>query len=372
VAPNTEIIVGLLGRYGVCRKDDVVFVGGSAAYGLATPYSDVDVFIIRQNGAVAPDGVRLVPMPDDEVPIDLEIWSASEVDSLLDRVARMQVGAQADYRTFMQLSEDQRDFLHSLLCALPVLNESSLATLQAKVPAQLLAHLSMERALLGISNAQIDLLGWLAAGDWQSACTGCQKMLDFAGLALLASAGCTHPGGKWTLTLLRRFFDDQSIPPRLLGNATTLADRLYSLQCKPDCAAATPAYTEECTRFVNSAVIWAQLADKPHLKSVLQSAFWSQSPSGGHDTGPALSCKAQLRLADDGCYLINVKHEMYKVNTVAMTMLLMMDSRTSEQIICELAMAGGGAEPNKLRTALHDLVLFLENANLLAGPSSPN
>ncbi|WP_113703345.1 PqqD family protein [Nonomuraea lactucae] len=349
--------------------DDVAYVGGSVADGIATPWSDVDVFLIRHGAEAADDGMRLVPMPHDDIPMDLEVWSRGEVEDLLGKLRALRSDSRSDHRAFMRLSDDERDFLHSLAIAIPVHNEDRLRDLQADVDRDLLAKLSLARALVGITNSQTDLLGWLSSGDWQSVGVACQRLLDFSASALLAAIGCTHPGGKWLTALLRSEFRDRPVPPRLLAGAKSLTDRFYALQARPAHAGAVDGYARACVGFANLAVAYAQTAGVERLDSTVRAVLWSpespRSPSDGRSC-PALSCGAQLRYDSGQWYLLHVGREMYQVNATAAAMVLLLDGRSTEQDVLDVLRDLSSADRDQLARSLHDLLMFLENANLLA------
>lgn len=349
---------------------DVIFVGGSMASRLATPWSDVDVFLLRHEAAPSANGLHLVPLPHDEVPIDLEVWPMCEVTALLDKLDAVHAECDTDHRAFMRLTEDERDFLHCLASAVPIHNEELLLRLKARVDAALLGRLSLARALVGITNSQTDLLGWLASSDWQSVGTACQRLVDFAALAILGAAGCTHPGGKWLTALLRNHFQDDDVPSRLLGGASTLADRYYDLQVRPRRSEDAQPYAQSCVTFSNLAVVYAQLLDARCPQSAVDRVL-SLPPCRSvrplEQARPVLSCAAQIRFSLGEWHLIHVGREMYQINAAAAAMMLLMDGQCTEQEILDVMSAGfPTADIERMATSLRDVILFLENANLLA------
>lgn len=368
ISADIGLITTILRRHRIFGDDDMVFVGGSVADGLATPWSDVDVFVIRRDAKPAEAGLHLIPMPHDEMPMDLEVWSSGEVDALLDKLHKIQADAQTDHRAFMRLTEDERDFLHCLAGGIPVHNQAGLARLQAKVDRGLLARLSIARALVGITNSQTDLLGWLALGDWQSVGTACQRLIDFSALALLGASGSTHPGGKWIITLLRSRFEGRLLPSRLLGGAASLVDRYYALQRRPASSEAVDGYARECVDFSNRAVIYAQTVDSGIPGDTLQRIFWlpqSPPPADGQPR-PALSCAVQMRFDSGKWCVLHVGREMYEVNAAAIGMLLLVDGRATEQQILAVLQGLSSVEMDRLEPSLRDLLMFLDNANLRA------
>ncbi|MEU3563661.1 PqqD family peptide modification chaperone [Kitasatospora sp. NPDC006786] len=363
------LIESVLRRHYALDDDDIVYVGGSVADGIATPWSDVDVFLIRDEVGPAADGMRLVPMPHDDIPMDLEVWSRGEVDGLLGKLRGLRSESRRDHRAFMRLSDDDRDFLHSLAIAIPVHNEGKLLELKAELDRDLLAQLSLARALVGITNSQTDLLGWLESGDWQSVGVACQRLLEFAASALLAAIGCTHPGGKWLTSLLRDQFKDREVPPRLLADAESLSDRFYALQTRPGCAEAVNGYARACVGFANVAVMYAQTFGVKDLDHAVRTVLWSPDPPSPPSDGrsnPTLSCRAQLRY-DSGCwYLLHVGREMYRINATAAAMVLLLDGRSTEEEVVNAFQDVSSADRDQLAKSLNDLLMFLENADLLA------
>ena len=367
-ALDTELIISILRRHEIFAEDDVVFVGGSIADGLATPWSDVDVFVVRSAVQRTEETLHLVPMPHDEMTMDLEVWRSSEVESLLRKLRKIRVDSPTDHRAFMRLTEDERDFLHCLAGGISVYNEAGLLKLKAEVDCDLLARLSVARAVVGITNSQTDLLGWLASGDWQSVGTACQRLLDFAALALLGASGSTHPGGKWITALLRKYFDGRQVPPRLLGGTASLVDHYYSLQVKPDGPAAAGSYARRCVNFANQAVIYAQMAHTAAADSALRRILWLPETTesiGDGQARPALTCAAQLRLHSGKWYLLHVGREMYEVNEAAISSLLLVDGRSTERQILDIMEGLSDVGRPQMAQSLRHLLLFLENANLL-------
>lgn len=209
--------------------DDLVFLGGSRVSGLGNDRSDIDVFILTERKEAGLVSSRLLPISDEELPLDVEIWSLHDVRELIGRLCSLVADGGKDHRAFMQLLDEEREFLHDLSVGLPVQNDGLLAELKSLIPSGSLQSLSLARAVLGITNSQIDLMGLLVAGDWQGSAVAGQRIVEFAMLALLSTTGCTHPGGKWLISLLRKHADGLSIPPRLLRSATTLSNRAYGL-----------------------------------------------------------------------------------------------------------------------------------------------
>ncbi len=371
-AIDLALITSILARHEQLRPDDVVFVGGSAASGLATPWSDIDVMVIRDVEG-PPDPLHLVAMPHDEMTMDLEVWRRDEVDALLDRLGAIGRSAATDHRAFMRLSDDERDFLHSLAIAIPVRGATELAAMRARIDPALLARLSIGRALVGISNAQTDLLGWHALGDWQSAAFTCRRLVEFAGLALLGAAGCTHIGGKWTVELLRRAFADRAVPPRLLDGFETLADHYHALQAIPPTAEATWRAARACVRFCNLAVLYAQTDGVEIADATLRDIFWS-TPAPPADEGedkPGLSLAVQIRFDRGIWYMLHVADEMFEINAVAVAMLVLIDGRSNEASILAALRDAATADPQALQRSLRDMLLLLDNAGFAAVPLPP-
>ena len=366
-APSLDLIERILREQGFWQTDDIIFVGGSVADGLATPSSDIDVFVIR-NGLTRSNGeLHLVPLPIDQAPIDLEVWGTAEVQALLHKLKEVGAAAATNHRAFMRLTEEERDFLHCLTTAIPVYNKEMLLKLQIEVDSSLLSQLSLARALVGVTNSQTDLLGWLASDDWQSVGAACQRLLDFSAAAMLAAAGCTHVGGKWLTALLRNCFSGKRLPPRLLGGSGSLVDHFYALQLRPSCSEGALTYAQGCVNFSNFAVVYAQTINCG-LDDPLRQIFWlpeRPSPPSDCQFRPRLSCAAQIRFDSGRWYLLHVGREMFQVNATAVGMMLLLDGRTTEQEMLDILEKVTSPNRIQLSGALRDLLMFLDNANLL-------
>lgn len=358
-------ILDVLAAAGVLRDDDIVYVGGSVADRLATPWSDVDVFIVGSDAAAPGAPGRLIPLPHDNIRIDLERWHLAEVKTLLDRLEASGAAPPEDHRAFMRLLDEDRDFLHSLAIAVPIRNPAALGALRQRIDRPLLARLGGARALMGISNSQTDLIGWLAAGDWQSAAATSQKLVDFAALALLADAGSTHPGGKWINALLRRHFDYQPVPARLLGAAPTLADHYYRLQIRPDSAVALATHVRACTAFCNMAVAWCQAragGDASIVPEILAVPVAAGATIGPR---PVLATAAQIRRDGGSWYLLHVAGAMYEINDLAAAILLLCDGARGAGEIAALLGRATGIDESKITASVAALLDTVEAAGLL-------
>ena len=367
--PLSNIILSILEQHGVVDERDLVFIGGSRADGLGNGWSDFDVFVITDRWSDPLVGSHLVPMPHDQLPLDLEVWRVSEVEELLARLRIANDGLPNDHRTFMSLTDDERDFLHSLTNAVPVQNEDGIIALQSKLVTNGLSRLSIARALVGITNTQTDLLGWLAVGDWQSACSAGQKLVEFSALAMLGTVGCTHLGGKWLIPLLRIWFPDARLPPRLLRGVQSLADRVYGLTIRPMREEDAHRYVCDCVDFCNRAVLFTQMNEAAGQHELMREVLWEPLGTSSRESGneaPSLGPALQLRLNDGQWYVIRVGHEMYEVNEVAAAIIMLVDgAKGGADLIAAMRRAGVPAIEG-LERSICDVLLFLANADLLS------
>lgn len=347
--------------------DDLVFLGGSRVSGLGNDRSDIDVFILTDRRVEGTAGAHLLPIVDSILPIDVEVWSLQEVRELIGRLRGLVADGRKDHRAFMHLLEEEREFLHDLVVGLPLQNAGLLVELQQLVPAGSLQSLSLARAVLGLTNSQVDLMGWLAAGDWQASAVAGQRIVEFAVLALLSTTGCTHPGGKWLIPLLRKHADGSRIPSRLLRGAPSLSDRAYQLTIRPSSEIEALGYACDCVDFANSAVLFAQTDNGTELGNAPSVAFWQ--PTGGDaavlEAAPRLSPAVQFRFHNEQWYLIDSGRHMFELNETAAAIALLLDGRHEVTDIVSALGAACHLEDEVLARSTRDVIVFLEGVGLI-------
>lgn len=351
--------------------EDLVFLGGSRVSGLGNVRSDIDVFIVTDRSVKGTVGAHLLPIVDDELPLDVEVWSLHEVRELIERLCGLMADGRKDHRAFMHLLDEEREFLHDLITGLPLQNSGLLAELQRLVPGGSLQSLSLARAVLGLTNSQVDLMGWLAAGDWQASAVAGQRIVEFAALALLSTTDCTHPGGKWLIPLLRRHADGIRVPSRLLCGAGSLSDRAYELTIRPASELEALGYACDCVEFANSAVLFAQTVNGTGLGTAPAVAFWHPTAFVAVlEYAPRLSPAVQIRFHDGQWLLIDSGRHMFELNEAAAAIALLLDGRHEVADIVSVLGATSGLEEEALARSTWDVIVFLDGAGLLLKPNA--
>lgn len=363
-------IADAVNRVRPLAPNDILFIGGSVVEGLATPWSDLDVYMVAETGEPAVADWRQIDVPFDQIVLDVEVWLLDEVKKLVSRLSSIGPRWRSDARNMMKLSAVEREFLHRLRLGVPIHNAKGLDDLRHRANWRDLAGLVYSRALLRVTNAQTDLLGFVAQRDWPSAILSAQTVVHFSVSALLGVFGETHPGEKWIFRLLRRLRSDE-LPEGLLAGWPDLESRVFDLLASSADRDDAEAYVRGCVEFANQVIPYAQLVldgkdgnpeGPPHV--IVPSV--AASDANRLEGLPPLALGAQIRFVDGRWYLFHVNApRMFELNEVAVRLLAGFAGRWPAGEAVLHARSCPEADEAVLKRALREMEGFLNQAGLL-------
>jgi hypothetical protein len=253
-AEVTEAIHRRIGR----ERGEILFLAGSLIEGLGNARSDLDAVLISDR---RPGGVGAgVPIPiwTDPFALDVEWWPRADVEALLGRLAELPVDRERDPRTAEIFGGGELRLLHRLGHGEPVQSEAETAELQARLDPRTLDRVLVDRGALEVDAQQTDVVGFVGAGDLESALLQAIEMVGHAAGTLLAAVGDANPSRKWRLAKLRglgRPGPDLPGGPLLPSPADAFL-RLWTVRSTSP--AAVRRHLAECVHTVRRVVPWAR------------------------------------------------------------------------------------------------------------------
>lgn len=238
----------------------VVFAYGSLVEGLANDSSDIDLALVSDadDWSITAEHNRHFELRG--VQGDLMALPRRALDGAVARLRELNARAANLRANALGLSYPERRMLHGAITSCIVLAPAGYPGALTDLRRDELAANAVARARYWIGNAQVDLAGMRAAGDWLSMIFVAQEILLQVADALLARASHTNPNPKWRARLLARI--ERGWQDKLLysGTAATAAEALIDLQRAPQDL--TPS---SILRFVAGAVAAARavLLDQP-------------------------------------------------------------------------------------------------------------
>jgi predicted nucleotidyltransferase len=179
-------------------QDCCVFVGGSTARGWGTPRSDVDVYVL---GSEHDRGVTLPTVEEGRPRVDVHEVSSARLEALFDKVSWEVVQAGTDFVDQLRV----RDWLllERLKHALPLRGEAALEELRARLANTAHTHMLLQQHFTYADSYAEDAVGFLEAGDVDSAALAAQTAYLRAVDGLLVASGCYAWVAKWRSRAVR-------------------------------------------------------------------------------------------------------------------------------------------------------------------------
>lgn len=186
--------------------DGALALAGSLIEGIGNERSDIDVFLV----AALPDDGRL-SFGDAQVVavgglvVDIEYVDPSRLRRLTGTLARFPSAEARNQRpSAVALTLPEIKILHNLRVARPVKGEDAWRDTVRAIDARGLARLIFDFCAVSVDMTQEDAVGFLDAGDPESAVALLRMLRQHLAGALLAAFGETNPAEKWRSVKLRR------------------------------------------------------------------------------------------------------------------------------------------------------------------------
>lgn len=186
--------------------DGALALAGSLIEGIGNERSDIDVYLV----AASPDDGRL-SFGDAQVVavgglvVDIEYVDPARLRRLTGTLARFPSDEVRNQRpSAVALTLPEIKILHNLRVARPVKGEDAWRDTVRAIDARGLARLIFDFCAVSIDMTQEDAVGFLEAGDPESAVALLRMLRQHLAGALLAAFGETNPAEKWRNLKLRR------------------------------------------------------------------------------------------------------------------------------------------------------------------------
>lgn len=184
---------------------DAAYIGGSITAGFGNPTSDADLFALRHDHS---DGARVVQFNADGDRIDVEYYTYTEADEMLDRIGTLVPAA--DNLQNLGETKDALDWHSRLLQSTGAIDSPELARLHARAEevrpsAQ---RLAVSYWILFSDSMTEDFRGALKAGQNATAVYASQQMLAYAGKSLVTALGDLYFPAKWVFEQIARTSPD--------------------------------------------------------------------------------------------------------------------------------------------------------------------
>ena len=194
----------------VAGYDEVLcaFISGSHVEGMATPTSDLDLYVVSPHQIRGRDEAN-VSMLNGEAIIDVRSENGLRVDTEIWTMAAVRAAARdiaecdpADLTAVLCLDSARLELAHRLHTALPLRNAALVRSLKDLVDHAQLRSLLATRALYEWDSLEEDTRGSLAVGDLATAQLVSRMALGSAIDAFLAARGNSNPRAKWRFARL--------------------------------------------------------------------------------------------------------------------------------------------------------------------------
>lgn len=215
-------------------RDGVLFVAGSVVDGLANRNSDLDVYVVGDDGATVVGADTTVRKGEksgtigelDGREVSLSVLEPSGLAELA-RSFQECLAALSDGSGIVQL-ESQNDLkvLHRVRTGIPLRGAERLAELRASTGTDRLAEYHVNVQAVAAVNRLTDVEGELAEGNDASACWMFREAVAHVSRLVLALDGETNPAPKWLVRLLERGGPDPRVRSRLAQLLTEHEDDL--------------------------------------------------------------------------------------------------------------------------------------------------
>lgn len=210
-------------RLADAEEVEVAFMAGSLVDGFGNTRSDLDLYLIASDEAMAagrfadwlsdvPEeglhpGVRIdTGWSFDGTRIDVETWTPQAVRSVA-----VALNGEARESRGISFSEIELELAHSVRSGWPIPRfEAALDRLSAEFDWNRLAWIVRSRALVQYHAFFEDAVGAIEVGDHVLALYTSREALAGASHALAASLGSTHPKRRWRLHLLRALGEEDT------------------------------------------------------------------------------------------------------------------------------------------------------------------
>jgi hypothetical protein len=237
-----------------------VYLSGSLVSGTGNSWSDVDVFVIGTRDPIGPFAKSAATNRTSQHyvgsrRVDFEFWRPEQVGSLADRLAGFEPGSGRDINGTLFLPIEEC-FIHRLRIGIALANPDAVLRHRAMFDYDRFRAYQVERTIRTLDELLEDVCGMVEGDDPHVALFAAREVVGTAVAAYVHMQGNTDPTRKWLAHHLAAL-DDGSPRHREVTNA------FWRLQF-PDAAAlraeggAWRAYSEECARFANRIVGWAQ------------------------------------------------------------------------------------------------------------------
>jgi hypothetical protein len=210
------------------RGSTTVFLSGSLVEGIGNDSSDVDVFVVHDDGTAlsgSASGVDLTIADAlvnidyvDDVRIDTEHWMHGAVLGVATAIAE---AASAGEIAAGGIAEHQLQLAHRIRVGFPVTGKREFTEIQAAFDWSKLSRVLAMRFLSMYSDAAEDAAGAVRAGDVGTALLASRRTLGAVTDALLAIAGCTNNKQKWRFAKLRQLGDRELLDTYLAAEVDT-------------------------------------------------------------------------------------------------------------------------------------------------------
>lgn len=215
LAPDTpyDKIVGHLRDLGLLPEALVcAFASGSLVRGWGNATSDLDVVVISEQPWTSTAGTTTPVLLDPpalqwehtrigELPLEVEYWTAAQLDECLGKFAPGDEPAGA--KPWVGLSHDERSFLERLPYARPLAGGAAVEGYRRRLQDSTFTHSFLCSSFDSMDGFIEDALGQADAGDVRSAVLSARLAFGHAVDALLAEAG--QYGSRWPKWQARRF-----------------------------------------------------------------------------------------------------------------------------------------------------------------------
>jgi hypothetical protein len=202
----------------ITNPEDIVFVSGSLVEGFGNENSDLDLFLVRQDGEATPDPrLVLATVGVEGAYVDYEVYNLANMSVVSDHINKVDL---SNFRAVWETPLDRIDLYYRTAVAQPVYNAEGLARLQRNfdrdTSARLLQAWAGLRSVIRLQEARESV----DAGQEAQALVSAQAAAAYAADSYLPSEGEAYANLKWRYEKIERRF----------GRDSTLYQRLWALK----------------------------------------------------------------------------------------------------------------------------------------------